>query len=180
MRRITISGSQSVGKTTLIEDLFSRTPINQNFDLCNNTTRNALHKGKPINERGDNETQLLILSQHMNNYCVDRNTIYDRCALDGYVYTKWLWENKKVSTDIFMLSKRIFESLSYDTYFYIPPEEHVPLANDGERSVSREWQDEIHKRFLKAISYHMVSVVTLTGTRKERVNQFTKTIGENI
>lgn len=179
--RVTISGSQSVGKTTLINALKGEQFIRENnFQFCGNTTRNALHQGKKINEYGTNETQLLILSQHINNFVTDQNTIYDRCALDGLVYTYYLYTTAgTVSARVQDLSYSIFNTLQYDIMFYIPPETHVPLKEDGERSTSIKWQSEIHKIFKYMINRYRVPIIELTGSLDDRANKFIKIIKEN-
>jgi len=179
--RISISGSQCVGKTTLINDLFSKIEINQRFSLRNETTRNVLRDNLgfgtlPINEEGGDLTQRLICSQHLINHAAGEtgDVIYDRCELDGLVYTSYLYDVNRVSRETLRIAEAIFENTKYDIMFYIPPE--VPLEEDGERSVSPSFRNSICNLFEEYITSYNLQVGYLKGTREERVQRILETI----
>jgi len=165
--KVTFSGSQSVGKSTLIEDLMLTDFAQEhNFQWRGGTTRTAKYNGFPINENGTNETQMHILTHHILNHEVPGNVFYDRCALDGYIYTTWLYDEDKVVYPVQQMSKLLNNILSYDLQYYIPPE--IPLEDDGARSASEKWRQEIHERF-KNFFKNNYDIPILTGTREERV-----------
>ena len=172
--RIAISGAQCTGKSTVIEDLKNHPTIGTNFKFKGGTTRNILRDSfgigaLPINEDGTDATQLLICSQHLLNHITGtvNNTIYDRCTLDGLVYTAYLYEKKQVTKETMRIAESLFNNLSYDMIFYIPPE--LPIVDDGERSTSQQFQNEIVQLFDEYISSHKLPVGILSGTREERV-----------
>lgn len=178
--RITISGAQSTGKTTLINALFSFPEIKNRFYLKNETTRNVLRDklgiGKlAINEDGNDSTQLLICSQHLANYVAGekQDTIYDRSALDGYVYTTYLFKNNKVQTSTWSISYNLFKNLIYDVTIYIKPE--IPIVNDGERSTNLEFYQNICSIFDREIK-SIENLEIVSGTVEERVQQVFKII----
>ena len=179
--RITFSGSQCVGKTTLLDDLFGELSINQRFDLKNETTRNVLRDNLglgsiPINEDGTDLTQRLICAQHLVNHTAGENkdTLYDRCSLDGLVYTTHLFNIGQVSRDTLRIAEAIFESVKYDIMIYIPPE--VPLEEDGERSVEPTFRNAICELFEEYIDSYNLQVGILSGSREERVQRVLETI----
>ena len=57
----------------------------------------------PINEKGTDLTQLLIANEHLVNFLLpehqNKNTILDRCIVDGLIYTKWLCDNGQVTEE---------------------------------------------------------------------------------
>lgn len=179
--RLTISGAQSTGKTSVITELFQDSSINNRFDLRDQTTRNIVRDklgfGKlPINEQGTDLTQLLICSQHLINYAGGalRDTIYDRCALDGLVYTTYLYDKKQVTKETLRIAESIFDNTKYDIMFYIPPE--FPIISDGERSTSQQFRDEICELFDEYIESYNVKIGLLTGSIQDRTKQVIETI----
>ena len=64
----------------------------------------------------------------------------------------------------------------YDYLFYIKPE--FPIEDDGVRSSSQQWQDEIVRLFDQYINQYNLKVIPVSGSVRERVNTILKTIGE--
>ena len=180
--RYAFSGAQSTGKTTLVAELFKdERVIKADFQLKNNTTRNVLNGvfdiGKTaINEDGSDNTQLLICSQHLQNYVsgANHNVIYDRCALDSLVYTTYLFNHGKVRKETLRIAEAIYENLKYGVLFYIQPE--IPLKQDGQRSVNKEFYDEIVQLFEDYFIQYRIHPFRLSGTVEERVKQVTDLI----
>ena len=175
--RIGISGAQSVGKTTLLNALRSEKCFNDYF-ICNEVTRTVRDYGFSINEDGSDITQRLIMKEHIYNIVMFDNMITDRTALDGIVYTDWLYNNDKVSGNCAGECESIFEKIigMYDYLFYIKPE--LPIEDDGVRSSSQQWQKEIVVLFDKYIKEYNLNIIPVSGSVRERVNTILKTIGE--
>ncbi|NBP58677.1 hypothetical protein EBU71_19480 [bacterium] len=118
--RIGISGAQSVGKTTLLNALRSEKCF-ANYNIRNEVTRTVKSYGININEAGSDASQLLIMKEHVYNVYMHDNMLTDRTALDGIVYTHWLYrENCQISEACFDECESIFTKLigSYDHLFY--------------------------------------------------------------
>jgi len=165
--RIGISGAQSVGKTTLLNVLRSE-KLFSDFKVCNEVTRRVNSYGLPINENGSDNTQRLIMHEHIVNVFMNSHFIADRTALDGVVYTHYLHENGKVSDETMTYVSDIFFKLIpyYDRLFYIRPE--FEIKNDGIRSIDLKFRDRIVELFDEYIdSYLLVTVVR--GSVRERV-----------
>lgn len=181
--KIAISGAQCTGKSTLIKALFDDPEINDEFILRDETTRNLLRDklglgALQINENGGDATQRLICAQHLINSVVGDTTdvIYDRCALDGVVYTHYLYANKKVTKKTMRIAEELFRNIEYDMVLYIPPE--FPIQDDGERSINQEFQDNVVELFDHYIESYRLPVGYLTGTVEERVQQVKQAIAE--
>lgn len=179
MSKIGISGAQSVGKTTLLNALRSEKCF-KDYAVRNEVTRTVKSYGIDINEAGSDVSQLLIMKEHIYNVFMFDNMLTDRTALDGIVYTHWLYREPRnqVSTACFEECKRIFHTLieSYDHLFYIAPE--FPIEDDGVRSASEKWQGEIVREFESYIEDYNVTITRLSGSVRERVNTILRTIGE--
>lgn len=171
--RVTISGSQSVGKTTLVNFLKKHPFIKNNFYVFDQSiSRQAKRCHMQINEDGDDTTQHFIMGQHLMNYATaNKHNLYDRCALDGYVYTTWLRRQDRVSPETYLMARAVFECLKYDLMFYIPPEKHVLLENDGDRSISVNWQEEIHYEFETTMAMYDRRIIRLVGSVQERADR---------
>lgn len=176
--RLGISGAQSTGKTTLLNALRSEKCF-QHYTIRNEVTRTVKNYGLDINENGSDITQLLIMKEHIHNIYMYPNMITDRTALDGIVYTHWLYREPRcqISDEVFAECKHIFEQLwgAYDYIFYIEPE--FPIEADGVRSSSETWQNEIVDEFNDYLSVYEIPVIQVRGSVRERVNTVLKTIG---
>jgi nicotinamide riboside kinase len=173
--KLTISGAQSTGKTTLINALFDLPEIKNRFQLRNEVTRNVLRDkfglgSLDINEKGTDNTQLMICSQHLINYVASNtDTIFDRSALDGLVYTTYLYNHGKVNQNTLRIAESLFENLKYDMIFYVKPE--IPLVDDGERSVAVDFYNEIVSLFEEYIKVYKLHMIFVSGTVDDRVKQ---------
>lgn len=175
--KIGISGAQSVGKTTLLNALRSEKCF-KDYEIRNEVTRTVRDYGLTINENGSDITQRLIMKEHIYNLIMFDNMITDRTALDGIVYTHWLYADGKVSAECAGQCQDIFQKIigMYDYVFYIKPE--FPIEDDGVRSSSQQWQDEIVRLFDQYINQYNLKVIPVSGSVRERVNTILKTIGE--
>lgn len=155
-------------------------------------TRDFNNAGMKINLDGDSDTQIAILCKHMvqllapeiSNDC--EGILYDRCILDGAVYTNVLNKIGKVRDSANQIANMmLFRYLDYyDHIFYIPRE--FDLVEDGQRSVDETFSTKVIEQFEQYIdpskrwvfrdNYLTSKVTTVTGTVEERVN----TILENI
>ena len=169
---IAFTGTQSTGKTTLLNKLREDKDF-EGFTFIDEITRNVGKAGMKINENGTDATQIAIMNAHVANSYKD-NAIMDRCALDGVVYTEWLYNEGKVTENTYKYAENIYRSLinKYDYIFYLEPE--FALVDDGVRSANIEFRDMILELFRKRIAKDRVKVVQLTGSVEERVSQLKK------
>ncbi len=149
--RVSLSGANSTGKTTLINDFLKNW---RNYGTPTESYRDVLKKKKlKHSENSSEETQQIILEfliKQLEGY-KEPNIIFDRCPLDNLAYTSWLNLKGKVS-DKFLDETRIAvrESMrKLDIVFFLPltAAAPVPLVDDGFRSVDPVMREEIDNIF---------------------------------
>lgn len=168
--KIGICGAHSVGKTTLLNALRSE-PLFENYVIADEVTRKLKKRGMKINEAGDDDTQIAVMDSHIVNAYLYDNMITDRTAVDGYVYTAWLFSEGKVSEETLAYADMVMKKLVpvYNVIFYIKPE--FDIANDGVRSIDQKFRDEIADLFEITIINNKIPYQPLTGSVRERVNE---------
>ena len=185
------TGAQSTGKTTLLNHLH-KCNGDYPFEFVPEVTRLVMRNYEmPINEKGDDLTQLLIMTEHVRNvfnHRADRiirgtHMIFDRCALDGIVYSVWLLNNRKISRACYDACDLIYKSLQdkYDVIFYTSPDD-VKLVDDGERSVNVRFRNDILELFDVYMTGPMrvgAEIVELKGTVKERLQTVKSTLAKH-
>jgi nicotinamide riboside kinase len=184
------TGAQSTGKTTLLEHLKMSNLGKFSFEFIPEVTRLVKREYEvPINESGDDMTQMLIMTEHVRNIYKGRtdnlvrgvNKILDRCALDGIVYTHYLLDKGKISRTTYDACELIYKKLrnEYDVIFYTSPDD-VELVDDGERSVDKHFREDIIGLFDMYLQYGIIEkgprVVYLEGTVEERLETIKSTL----
>jgi nicotinamide riboside kinase len=184
------TGAQSTGKTTLLKKLHAENG-DYPFTFVPEVTRLVAREyNMPINEGGGDLTQLLIMTEHVRNIYRNRadhlirgvHQIFDRCALDGIVYSLWLLNKDKISRRCYDACELVWENLKdkYDVIFYTSPED-VKLIEDGERSVDEAFRKEIIDIF--ELHLHRENfdceVVTLKGSVKDRLKTVRATLAKH-
>jgi len=108
------------------------------------------------------------MTSHYINIFVDKdcNKVLDRCALDGLVYTEYLYRKKMVDFYTVIYANRIFSMLydHYDIVFYIEPEFNI--VNDGVRSTEVQFQSDILNIFREKITYskYRLNIIQIHGS----------------
>jgi len=173
---VSFTGAQSTGKTTLLNILKDK---NKDINFIEEVTRRINREyDLPINESGNSLTQLMIIADHVANLYRKYDSdlvILDRCIIDGLVYSEWLYDNNNISISMIDLAMEVYHSIykKYDIIFYTDPKD-VELVDDGERSINKQFRDDIISSFeyrIKSIN----NVVVLSGTVEERLETVKKT-----
>ena len=185
---ISFTGAQSTGKTTLLKKLIEKNG-SYPFEFVPEVTRLVMREYEvPINEDGDDLTQMLIMTEHIRNLYRNRtdrlvrgvHQIYDRCAIDGIVYSHYLLQNQKISRDTFDACDLIYKRLKnkYDIIFYTSDKD-VELVDDGERSVDTTFRSNIISLFdlyLNSNNKGDYKLVKLEGSVEERLETIKRTL----
>lgn len=171
--RVAISGAQSTGKTTLLNALRESADF-KDGKFYDEITRQIKERGFKINEQGTDATQLEIMREHKRRVQADDSglVIFDRCSLDGLVYTQYLYNKGQVSKETLDEATRVFEETisSWDAIFFLRPE--FEIVDDGVRSVNVEFHRNIVFLFDHFIEKYKLQVIQLTGSVEDRVQQF--------
>ena len=183
------TGAQCTGKTTLLKHLYKENG-DYPFVFVPEVTRLIRREyNMPINESGDDLTQMLIMTEHVRNIFRDRadhivrgiHQILDRCALDGIVYSHYLLDKGKINRATYDACDLIYKKLinKYDVIFYTSHED-VELVDDGERSVDKIFREDIIGLFDMYMQYNIIEdgprIVHLEGSVKERLKTIKSTL----
>ena len=114
------------------------------------------------------------MQEHIVNYFLHDKMICDRSALDGIVYSEYLFGGQKITWYAWNYADEIYKKLAskYDLIFYIPPE--FEIEDDGVRSVDIKFRDEIVTLFERKIGLlkeEGIEVIYVSGSVRERVEQ---------
>ena len=184
------TGAQSTGKTTLLNALYKENG-DYPFTFIPEVTRLVKREyNMPINEGGGDLTQMLIMTEHVRNIYKNRadhlirgvHQIFDRCALDGIVYSLWLLQEGKIGRSCYDACDLIWKNLKdkYDVIFYTSPDD-VKLVDDGERSADERFRNEVINIFniyLEREDFDC-EIVTLKGSVKDRLKTVRSTLAKH-
>lgn len=177
--RVAFSGAQSTGKTTLLNALRESADF-KDSKFWDEITRQIKEQGFEINEQGTDATQLKIMQEHKRRVQADQAgdaedsglVIFDRCSLDGLVYTQYLYNRGQLTKETLDEATKVFEDTisSWDAIFFLRPE--FEIVDDGVRSVNVEFHRNIVFLFDHFIEKYNLQVIQLTGSVEDRVQQF--------
>ena len=178
----TFTGPQCSGKTTLLK--MCKEYYGSKLFYIDEVTRWVKRwHNCDINEGGANDvTQTLILNKEFENLFYDykgfgfKGILHDRCLMDGMVYTSYFAGSRlndfPVSNSLGLMYYTNYIK-KYDHIFYPSPHD-VPLVDDGERSINKEFRDAIidkYENFWLKDERLKDKVTILTGTVDERMGQ---------
>jgi len=181
--KVSFTGPQSSGKTTLMNQLLHMSEYRK-WSFVKEVTRKVKRAGNEINDHVSdlNKTQLLILSEHLNNHQIKGNHFLDRCILDGYIYTKYFFEEGKVDQHVYDHSVYLLNMLlpTLDLVLYPDPRE-VELEDDGIRSTNKYFRDRIIDLYTEyfvngsdgsdtRINQPLPKIIVLQGSVSERMD----------
>lgn len=161
---IGISGAQSTGKTTLVDDL-----ERMDFKVFKLVARTVM-KDHPINKDGTDDTQRAIIKTHLKNLDDARGVSFmDRCLVDGLVFTLYGAKHGKVSAEclVEVLTDFYNNIRRYDYIVYLKPEFNI--VADGVRDTDLEFRDELCELYEMVLSNIKVPIITPSGTPSERI-----------
>ena len=165
--KISLSGAQCTGKSTLMKALREEFP--DNYVFFDEVVRKLVkEEGIKINKDFDFDSQHSIMTKHIKN--MDRiNFVTDRGLLDSFVYAYYGHEEGKFSKNDFRIFEFLFTTFirEYDHIFYLPIE--FELEDDGFRSIDNEFRNKIDKLFKELLEKYNVEHTILEGNVKERI-----------
>lgn len=179
--KISISGSQCTGKTTLIQELKKQDVFKDYFfaeEVVRSLKRKAEEKGESFafNKEYNKASQDAIFQEHINNLN-QPNLIADRSLLDSFVYTTYGFYKGDVPSQDFINYEQIFLKYigNYDVFVFLPIS--FGLIEDGVRSDDKKFREEIQDIFYRTLASYSIFYVSLDSI-DNRTNEFLKVINE--
>lgn len=169
---IALIGASSTGKTTVF-NLLKTQKLFKGYSFKNESTRNVLKAGYPINEQGTDATQLAIAVEHLRNLNNQENLVLDRSFLDLVIYTRHLTNVGEVTRSYIEDTWRGIRH-SYTHFVYFPIE--FKSVEDGVRSTNEKWRREIDLEILKELQSQNLNFLTIKGSPNQRIQQIIKYI----
>jgi len=196
--RIGISGTQNIGKSTVVKDFL------ENWDMYTTpemSYRDVLkEKGLPCNQETTTDTQTVL----MNCICdqimgsnADDNIILDRTPYDALGYSMWAhakgiegFDDEYISNQIALAREA---SSMFDIIFFIPIVEghDVKIVEDDLRDTDPEFREEMNNIFGAIYRTYFEqsgpffkwgdcpAVIELFGSEEERVQMLKMYVNEN-
>jgi predicted ATPase len=173
--RIAISGSQGVGKSTLMADLELNIKL-KGIVFIKEIVRSLAMQGIKINREADHFSQCAILEEHYKNQLRHRNMITDRCSIDAFVYATYDYLQGKYTLEEHLKHERMMlRTLNdYDQYFYIPVE--FEMSVDGVRDTDVKYQKAIDDLFKVVYDKYDIQPIILKGSVEKRKQTFLENV----
>lgn len=169
-KKISISSTHGVGKTTLINLIKKIYKMNNTIFYPESAIIvNEMNKKKfKLNQDSNIDTQRLIMEMEVNNVnnsnlYQDKLCFFDRCVLDTYIYCIYLFEHNKLSLEEFLIIENYYKEniYKYDFIFFIESRS-LAIKNNGYRALDKTYQEDIFnifKRVLKTIDKTKIKII---------------------
>lgn len=106
---------------------------------------------------------------------IDKDVISDRCILDTYIYTKYLFLKGRVLEETMLSIETLYKQhIGFYDLILMPNHFDVDLVDDGERSLNLEFRDTVYRLFMEEVNSFKenTSVYMLGGDTEKRLFQF--------
>ena len=169
-KKISISSTHGVGKTTLINLIKKIYKMNNTIFYPESAIIvNEMNKKKfKLNQDSNIDTQRLIMEmevKNVNNSNLHKSNLcfFDRCVLDTYIYCIYLFEHNNLSFEEFSLIEKYYKEniYKYDIIFFIESRSSR-IENNGYRALDKKYQDDIYnifKKVLKTIDHEKIKII---------------------
>lgn len=177
-KRIILTGSQGVGKTTVL-NLFKEA----GYPVITEVVRNLVKsQGISINKEGTDATQMLVFETYSKLLGETEKYVSDRGLTDVISYTAAGVFEGKVSKSVLDAQEILIEDFVKDNadiaYIYFPIE--FPVVADGTRSVDEDYRKQIDNLIHDTLDNLGIDYLTVTGTPEERFKQILDYIGPDL
>jgi len=168
--RIGITGTQSTGKTTLV-NLLSKLDEFKNYECVTERSKYLRDLGIPLNTDSTLKGQTLFLAERCSEL-LRENVITDRTVIDVIAFTlnaKSIPEEEKQQFKNYALN---FIS-EYDYIFYISPED-IDIEDNGIRETNPIYRKIIDKTICNLLGESSIkddNIYSIHGSNNQRINQ---------
>ena len=173
--KIGLTGTMSVGKTTLVKAL-KKLPQFKNYKFATERSKYLRDLGIPLNTDSTLKGQTVFLSERCAEL-MHENLITDRTVIDVMAFTQ-------NAASINQLDKISFEEYArnfiddYDYIFYISPD-GIEIEDNGVRETNSEYRDLIDftiRHYIKTYNHRLVKFTSIKGSTNERIKQILEVI----
>lgn len=173
--RIGFCGTQSVGKTTLVNAL-RELPEFAGYEFKTERSKYLRDLGIPLNTDSTLKGQIIFFAERSSELFAE-NMITDRTVIDVMAFTRLA-----VSIPYFM-ADALNDAVShlireYDYIFYVSPE-GVGLEDNGVRTIDVKYRNKVDKEIQQLILRHRPkfrNYAVLSGTTEERIEKIKQVI----
>ena len=168
--KIGLSGTMSVGKTTLVNELKNE-PEFKNYTFRTERSKHLNSIGIPLNTDSTLKGQLVFAAERAAEL-MQENIITDRTIIDVMAFCELSKSMSKAEKDHIngVLWHLIKE---YDIIFHID-DLSIPIEDNGVRETNKDYRLDIHQKISSILGMHRYmpgKVVKISGTTEERINQ---------
>ena len=176
MARIGLTGTVSVGKTTLVNAL-QQLPEFEGYTFTTERSKYLRDLGVPLNTDSTIKGQMIFAAERASELMCT-NIITDRTIIDVIAFTE-------LSRSIPFYQKADFRSLAYnliseyDYIFYISPD-GVDIEDNGVRTIDPVYRMAIDNEIQSICNKHVgqiKSYAELTGSTEERIHKIKQAMG---
>lgn len=175
---VVLSGTASVGKTTLAEALIPllESTYGKPVEYIKEVARSVSKKhGVELNKKASSTTQRMIEDEYAKIERENQNSILlaDRSIIDRYSYTILNNGSKEDKGDLLRWYENNTSDVckKYTHIFFIPLVDNLKLELDGIRSADEDYRREIDTLQKDIIDRYNIKVYYLYGSTEERLEQ---------
>jgi nicotinamide riboside kinase len=166
--RIGMTGTVSVGKTTLVKAL-QELPEFKEYHFATERSKYLRDLGIPLNTDSTVRGQFVFMAERASELMYD-NLITDRTIWDVCAFTisakSISWWDKKAMVD----AARTLTSY-YDIVFYIKPD-GIEIEDNGVRETDAQYRNDINYAIVELLKeYKPNRLLEISGTTEERIQQ---------
>lgn len=176
MKNILISGSYSVGKSTIVEELEKKIPENERmvtYDLARWWLDNQNLRSDQLTDKEKQALQLFVCAGYVgaikHAHHAQLMGILDGSLIEAYAYSEGVLSEDTMDK----IRDRLLDYREHSVAYVIPPT--IPLENDGLRYTDKDLRIAIHERVLQVIEafnipYHTVLAQTVENRAQEIIS----------
>lgn len=179
-KKFVITGSHSVGKTTLVESVAGRlSSSGRRVAVIPEMARLLIAEGVPMNADIDEYGVCCYLEKYlrMTREIQSDLVISDRAVFDLFVY---LLVNKSKAVRkciVDLVGEIVRQEMDDSTYVYVPVE--FAMVSDGVRPEDEAYRLAVDAQARSLLDEFGASYVVLKGSLESRIEQLLKIIGED-
>lgn len=165
--KIALTGTQSVGKSTLVKEL-KKLPQFKDYDILTERSEYLKNLGVQLNGDSTLKGQLVFAAERASelmseNFISDRS-IFDICAYSVSSQSMTKWQIQTFCELVLQLKDE------YDAIIYVDPE-GVEIEDNGIREIDPDYRikiDKVIQAFL--IEYPPKKLIKVKGSTEDRIN----------